>query len=136
MIDVVSPEKRSQMMAGIKGTNTGPEIVIRKALHEQGFRYSLYNKKLPGKPDLTLPKYNAVIFIQGCFWHRHDCHLFKWPKTRTDFWKNKIDANAERDKRNIRELQESGWRVLEIWECAIKGKKRLKIEDVVSFTTS
>ncbi len=136
MADVVSQQKRSRMMAAIRGKDTKPEMEIRKALHRQGFRFRLHNRKLPGKPDLTLPRYKAVIFVQGCFWHRHDCHLFKWPGTRIDFWKEKINANAKRDQENIAALVESGWRVLEIWECALKGKHRLKLDEVISFTTS
>ena len=132
MTDIVSPDKRSKMMAGIKGKDTRPEILIRKALHRQGFRYSLHRKDLPGKPDLVLPKYNAVIFINGCFWHAHDCHLFKWPKTRPEFWREKIGGNKERDKRNLDKLSELGWRVLIIWECALKGRQRLDFEQVLT----
>ena len=101
MVDVVSKEKRSKMMSGIRYKDTKPEIIIRKALHAKGFRYSLHNNKLPGKPDIVLPKYNAIIFIHGCFWHQHNCHLFKWPSTRPEFWQNKISGNKERDKQNI-----------------------------------
>lgn len=90
MADVVTPEKRSKMMSGIQGKNTKPELTIRKGLHALGFRYRLHGKTLPGKPDLVFPKYKAVIFIHGCFWHAHHCHLFKWPSTRVDFWQEKI----------------------------------------------
>jgi len=124
-MDVVSPEKRSQMMAGIRSKDTKPEIIIRKALHARGFRYRLHSKNIPGKPDLVLKKYNAVIFIHGCFWHRHDCHLFKWPSTRKEFWKKKIEGNVERDRKNRKLLQEQGWRIATIWECALKGKTKL-----------
>ena len=131
MADVVSPKKRSEMMSGIQGKDTKPEILIRKALHRKGFRYKIHDKSLPGKPDLVFPKYNAVIQINGCFWHAHDCHLFKWPSSRPDFWKKKILGNKERDKQNIKELQILGWRVLIIWECAIKGKYKRSLDDIV-----
>lgn len=112
------------MMSGIKGANTKPEMIIRSGLHKRGFRFRLHDKTLPGKPDLVLPKYNAVIFVNGCFWHKHDCHLFKWPKTRQDFWRKKIEGNAARDERNVQALLDEGWRVMAIWECALKGKTR------------
>lgn len=122
MIDVVDSQTRSRMMSGIKGVDTKPEMLVRRALHARGFRYRLHVKKLPGKPDLVLPKYKVVIFVNGCFWHRHACRLFKWPSTRSEFWKGKLNRNAERDKDNIRELLHIGWRILVIWECALKGR--------------
>lgn len=112
-------------MSRIRGKDTKPELVIRKELHKRGFRYRLYRADLPGKPDIVLPKYNAVIEINGCFWHGHNCRLFKWPSTRADFWKEKISKNTIRDRKNIRELHLKGWRVLVIWECAIKGKNKI-----------
>ena len=122
MVDVVRPEKRSEMMAGIKGRNTKPEIIIRKVFFKRGFRYRLHYKGLPGKPDLVFPKYKAVIFVNGCFWHGHNCHLFKWPKSNPDFWKEKITGNQTRDIKNKKLLSVQGWRVKTIWECALKGK--------------
>ncbi len=119
------------MMSGIRGKNTKPELLIRKALFRKGFRYKLHDKNLPGKPDLVFPKYNAVIFIHGCFWHGHDCHLFKWPSTRREFWKTKITRNQEVDARNYKALKKEGWRVLTIWECSIKGKNQIGVENVV-----
>jgi len=116
---------RSKNMAAVKAANTQPEIFIRKLLHAQGFRYSLHNKKLPGKPDITLKKYKAVVFVDGCFWHGHDCPRFSWPKTRTEFWHKKISGNIERDRKNHIALLEAGWRVGRVWECAIKGKSKL-----------
>lgn len=121
-MDVVSSEARSQMMSGIQGKDTKPEMLIRKALHRKGFRYRIHVKSLPSKPDLVFPKYRAVIQINGCFWHGHNCHLFKWPATRPEFWRNKISGNRERDARNIVELERLGWRVLTIWECSVKGR--------------
>ncbi len=124
MPDVVDKATRSRMMSGIKGTNTKPEMIIRSGLHKRGFRFRLHDKKLPGKPDLVLPKYSAVIFVNGCFWHKHNCHLFKWPKTRQEFWREKIEGNAARDERNVQALLDGGWRVMTVWECALKGKTR------------
>ena len=111
-------------------------MFVRKALHARGFRYRLHFAQLPGKPDLVFPKYHAVILVQGCFWHRHRCHLFKWPQTRTEFWKGKINRNADRDIKNIHNLQQMGWRIMEVWECALKGKHRLKPDNVFEFMAS
>lgn len=130
-MDIVSSEKRSQMMAGIKAKNTVPEMLIRKRLHSLGYRYRLHGTILPGKPDMILKKYNAVIFVNGCFWHGHDCHLFKLPKTRTEFWQNKIEENRKRDKKVLDELLNLGWRVAIIWECALKGKNKLDFNALV-----
>ncbi|MET1414389.1 very short patch repair endonuclease [Roseibium sp. HPY-6] len=131
MADIVSPKTRSRMMAGIKSGNTKPEIVIRSGLHKKGFRFRLHDRKLPGKPDLVFPRHGAVIFVNGCFWHGHDCHLFKWPKTREDFWKNKISSNKARDITNIATIKNAGWRVAVVWECALKGKARLELDSVI-----
>lgn len=111
-------------MAGIRGKNTKPELFIRRGLHRLGFRYRLHRRDLPGKPDLVLPRYNAAILVNGCFWHGHDCHLFKWPQTREDFWRVKIGRNAENDGRAIEALRAQGWRVGIVWECAHKGRTR------------
>lgn len=131
MSDVVSTEKRSQMMSGIRSKDTKPEIQIRKGLHERGYRYRLHKSNLPGKPDLTLKKHNAVIFVHGCFWHVHECHLFKWPQTREDWWREKLSGNVKKDKENIDRLLDAGWRVLIVWECALKGKTRLPIDNIL-----
>ena len=112
-------------MAAIKGGHTKPEIQVRKAMHAAGLRYRLHARDLPGKPDLVFPKYKAVIFVNGCFWHHHDCHLFKWPGTRKEFWKTKIDRNVENDERAASALLKAGWRVGMVWECALKGRTRL-----------
>jgi DNA mismatch endonuclease, patch repair protein len=125
MADIVSPEKRSLMMAGIRGKNTKPELAVRSGLHALGFRYRLHCASLPGKPDLVFPGCKAVIFVHGCFWHLHDCHLFKWPKSRSAFWRQKITANAKTDENHLANLRQDGWRILVIWECALKGKTRL-----------
>lgn len=134
MTDVVSAKIRSRMMSGIQGKNTKPEVMIRKALHQKGFRYRLHVKSLPGKPDLVFPKYHAVIQINGCFWHGHKCHLFKWPSTRPKFWRDKISGNRKRDAKNIAKLVSLGWRVLTIWECAVKGKSKLPFETLIAET--
>jgi len=118
-------------MAAIKGRDTKPELLIRRALHTAGLRYRLHAKHLPGKPDLVFPRHRAVIFVHGCFWHQHDCHLFKWPTTRTDFWREKIGRNVVNDERATRSLLESGWRVALVWECALKGRTRLNFADAM-----
>lgn len=118
-------------MAAIRGTNTRPEMTIRQALHARGFRYRLHVKRWPGKPDLVLPKYNAAVFIHGCFWHGHDCPLFRWPKTREEFWRTKIGRNQERDGDVRRQLRMKELRVAVIWECALKGRGRLPLEHVI-----
>ena len=124
MTDVVDVKTRSRMMSGIKGKNTKPELLIRRGLHQQGFRFRLHDSKLAGKPDLVLKKFNAVIFVHGCFWHRHDCHLFKWPKSRTDFWRKKINKNYDNDQKVIKTLSSLGWRICIVWECSIKGANK------------
>lgn len=129
--DVVDAATRSRMMAGIKGTNTKPELLVRKGLHALGFRYRLHGKDVPGKPDLVLKKYRAAIFVHGCFWHGHDCHLFKMPSTRPEFWEAKIGRNRERDQQIKDQLKKSGWRRLVIWECALKGKTRLDFDALI-----
>src|SRR5882672_8258644 len=131
MADIVSVSVRSRMMAGIRGKNTKPELTIRRGLHALGFRYLLHDKRLPGKPDLVFPKHRTVIFVHGCFWHGHDCHLFKWPKTRKGFWRKKIERNKEIDERAIAALDGAGWRCGVIWECSLKGPTRLLITGVV-----
>ena len=130
MADVVDPATRSRMMSGIRGKNTKPELLIRKALHARGFRYRLHCD-LPGKPDICLPKHRAVIFVHGCFWHGHECHLFKWPATRPEFWRAKIGRNREVDRDAQAELFAAGWRVAELWECALKGREKLPFGSIL-----
>ncbi|HEO1831601.1 TPA: very short patch repair endonuclease [Acinetobacter baumannii] len=125
MIDIVDTSTRSRIMASIKGRDTKPEILIRKLLHKRGFRFRLHVKELPGKPDVVLKKYKAVIFINGCFWHGHkDCHLFKLPATRTDFWEEKINKNQLNDTKTIKLLLDNDWRVCVVWECSVRGAKK------------
>lgn len=121
MTDIVDQATRSRMMSGIKCKNTKPELIIRRFLHAKGFRFRLHVGELPGKPDLVFPKYGAVIFVNGCFWHGHSCKYFKAPSTRTEFWLGKIGSNRERDERNTALLMEAGWRVATIWECAVRS---------------
>lgn len=130
MTDVVDKRTRSRMMSGIKGKNTKPELFIRSALHRRGFRFRTHYDKLPGKPDIALPKYRALILVNGCFWHGHGCHLFKWPKANRAFWKTKIEANMKRDIERQDEFFTSGWRTLIFWECAFKGKSRLTSQEL------
>lgn len=131
MTDVVSPEKRSRMMAGIRAKDTKPEMIVRRALHARGFRYRLHAPELPGKPDLVFPKYRSVVMIHGCFWHGHDCPLFKVPGTRTEFWLAKIGRNRERDAEVRQALAALGWRVLEVWECELRAARKADCLPVV-----
>lgn len=130
--DVVDAVTRSRMMAGIRGKDTRPELVIRRGLHALGFRYRLHDRALPGQPDLVLPRWRAVIQVHGCFWHGHGCSLFRWPSTRQDFWRAKIGRNVERDAEVEAALDRAGWRVLTVWECAIKGSRRLGADETVT----
>lgn len=118
-------------MAGIRSTNTNPEMLLRRGLHAIGWRYRLHHKGLPGRPDLVFPARKAAIFANGCFWHGHDCPLFKWPKTRQEFWRNKIEGNIERDHRVREQLRAMDWRVADVWECALKGPNRKPLEAVL-----
>ena len=131
MADIVPAEVRSRMMSGIRGKNTKPELILRTGLHAAGFRFRIHVADLPGKPDIVLPRFRAVIFAHGCFWHGHDCHLFKMPSTRRDFWQAKIDRNREVDVRNQSQLADAGWRKAVVWECALKGRARLAHDEVI-----
>ena len=127
MADVHDKKTRSYNMSQIKATDTKPELLVRKFLHAQGFRYKLHDKTLPGKPDIVLPKYKTVIFIHGCFWHGHsNCKYYVVPKTRTDWWVNKINTNSSNDLKAIRALKKEGWKVIMVWECRLKAGKKEK----------
>ncbi|MBH1959612.1 MAG: DNA mismatch endonuclease Vsr [Flavobacteriia bacterium] len=129
MADRHTEEQRSYNMSRIKGANTKPEILLRKRLFAEGFRYRINDKKLPGKPDIVLKKYRTVIFVNGCFWHGHqNCKYFVIPKTRTEFWMNKINSNIERDLKNEEALIKLGWKVITVWECDLK---KIMLEDTV-----
>ena len=117
-MDIVTPEKRSEMMSRIRGQNTKPELVVRSLLHQSGYRFRLHRSDLPGKPDIVLPKYNLVIFVNGCFWHRHPgCSKAYTPKSRVEYWEGRFKENVERDRRNIIQLHNLGWLVVTVWEC-------------------
>lgn len=124
MVDIVDKATRSRMMSGIRGRNTKPEILVRRNLHQKGFRFRLHARELAGKPDIVLPRYHAVIFVHGCFWHGHDCPLFRMPETREDFWREKIARNHANDQKAREALLTAGWRVGVVWECAIRGAGR------------
>jgi DNA mismatch endonuclease (patch repair protein) len=118
--DIVTPETRSRMMSGIRGRDTKPELAVRQFLHSRGFRYRLHARELPGRPDIVLPRYRTVVFVHGCFWHRHEgCRLAYTPKSHRKFWLTKLEGNAERDVRVQRQLRDLGWRVETVWECEV-----------------
>jgi DNA mismatch endonuclease (patch repair protein) len=119
-------------MSRIRSENTRPEMALRRGLHALGFRFVLHSKRLPGCPDIVFPRYRKVILVNGCFWHGHDCHLFKLPATRRPFWSAKISGNRDRDARAIRALDAAGWHCLVVWECALKGTARRPLEDVLA----
>ena len=119
MVDTLSSAERSERMSRIRGKDTKPELWVRRYLHGQGFRFPLHRNDLPGRPDLVLPKYGAVVFVQGCFWHAHSCQKGRIPETRGDFWRSKFEGNKRRDARNFRMLRRAGWHVFCIWECEL-----------------
>lgn len=128
MVDIVDKETRSRMMAGIRGRDTKPETLLRRALHSRGLRYRLHSKLLPGRPDLVFQKHHAVIFIHGCFWHRHaGCRYCTTPKTNQEFWHEKFAANVTRDVNSMDSLLKSGWRVGIVWECALRRESQVQI---------
>jgi DNA mismatch endonuclease (patch repair protein) len=131
-MDVLTPEQRHLNMSRIRGRDTKPEMLLRRGLHAAGFRYRLCVPELPGRPDLVFPRYRAVILVHGCFWHGHDCRLFKLPATRTEFWADKISSNRDRDIRTRVALAEAGWRVFTVWECCFKGPARRPLADIVT----
>lgn len=117
-------------MARIRATNTKPELLVRRVLHARGFRYRLHDRRLPGRPDIVLPKHGAAILVHGCFWHGHDCPLFRLPDTRREFWKEKIAGNRTRDGDVLDRLDKAGWRVLTVWECATRGPSQIGLDAV------
>lgn len=119
------------MMSGVRAKNTRPELLVRSGLHRRGHRFVLHDKRLPGAPDIVFPKHRAVILVHGCFWHGHECGLFKWPKTRVDFWRAKIETNQVRDATTHLKLLASGWRVGAVWECALKSNDTGKLNSVL-----
>ncbi|WP_339665587.1 very short patch repair endonuclease [uncultured Pseudomonas sp.] len=136
MTDVVDSSTRSRMMSGIRGKDTAPELAVRRYLHAMGYRFRLHEKNLPGSPDLVLKKHNLVIFVHGCFWHRHpDCFYATSPATRREFWQNKLTRNAQRDEEQRLLLAGLGWRVLVVWECGIKHAAD-KMGEITDFIVS
>jgi len=138
MIDTLTQEERSERMARVRGKNTKPELVVRRLVHSLGYRYRLHCKGLPGKPDLVFGPRKKVIFVHGCFWHRHEgCSLARLPKSRLDFWLSKFESNVARDKRNQQDLEKMGWRYLVIWECQIRNCTMLEkwIKEFLSNST-
>lgn len=126
MVDTLTKKERSKRMSLIRGTGSAPEMKLRRLVHRMGFRYRLHVKELPGKPDLVFPSRRAVIFMHGCFWHRHrGCKLARLPKSKLEFWKPKLEANRKRDIKNQRRLKASGWRVLVVWECELMDTDRV-----------
>jgi DNA mismatch endonuclease (patch repair protein) len=137
MTDVHTKEIRSYNMSRIKSRNTKPELLVRKFLFANGFRYKLHDKKLPGKPDIVLPKHKTAIFIHGCFWHGHpNCKKFVLPKTRTEWWLNKISANKTNDTKSLKALTKNGWKIIIIWECRLKPKKLNRTLSILLSTLS
>lgn len=135
MADIVDASTRSMMMSRVKCKDTQQEVEIRKRLFALGFRYQLHVNNLPGKPDIVLQKYKTVIFIHGCFWHVHNCSLFRWPSSKKAFWKKKLAGNKKRNVENIEALKKLGWRILIIWECAYRGTGRAKAIEFETITT-
>ncbi|RMC36591.1 very short patch repair endonuclease [Paracoccus alkanivorans] len=137
MADIVDAATRSRMMSEIRGKNTRPELLLRKALHRAGFRFRLHDATLPGKPDIVLPKYRVVIFVHGCFWHRHEgCHWCSVPGSNADFWSKKFEKNVERDRRHVTQLKQAGWRVGTVWECALRSNSTSAVESISDWIRS
>ena len=131
-MDVLTPEQRRRTMSKIRAKNTSLEVLLRQGLHSHGLRYRLHQRNLPGSPDVVFRRFRTALFVHGCFWHAHNCSLFKLPETRRDFWKAKMLSNSERDSRSIHALRSSGWRVVVVWECALRGRGRPDINRVVT----
>jgi len=131
MADMFDPQQRSEIMAKIRARNTSPEMTVRKAVHRAGFRFRLHRKDLPGTPDLVFPRHRLAVFVHGCFWHKHNCGLFRWPKSNVEYWRRKIERNVERDRQAMSKLEESGWTVYVIWECRVQEG----IEDLLRMLT-
>lgn len=125
-MDRLSPERRSWLMSRIKGANTKPEIAVRSLIHRLGYRFRLHRRDLPGSPDIVLPRHHMVVFVHGCFWHGHFCKRAKMPKSRVEYWKEKIKNNRLRDARDRRNLKKLGWRVIVVWECEVKNVERIR----------
>jgi DNA mismatch endonuclease (patch repair protein) len=136
MTDVLTVAQRRLNMSRIRGRDSKPELLVRQGLHARGMRYQLHDRRLPGRPDLVFPRYGAVVFVHGCFWHAHGCSLSKVPATRRDFWQQKLEGNAARDRKAVAALHADGWRVLVIWECALRGPARGVESEVLNVASS
>lgn len=132
MTDIMDAAARSRLMSHIRGKNTKLELAVRRALHARGFRYRVHANRLPGTPDVVLPRYRSVIFVNGCFWHGHDCPLFRLPRTNPDFWGAKLSRNRVTDSESSAALQALGWRVLVLWECSLRGPGRRPLDSVMN----
>ena len=135
-MDVHTPEQRRFNMSRIKSKNTKPELLVRKWLWSRGYRYRLHRKDLPGTPDIVFPGKRKVVFVHGCFWHKHDCKYFKWPRTNREFWEKKINENVRRDQKNYQELLASGWDFFIVWECELKNEISLVLSKLENFLDS
>ena len=137
-MDTLTAEQRTWVMSRIRSVNTKPELIVRKALHAAGFRFRLHARRLPGRPDLVLPKYRAAVFVNGCFWHKHPgCNYAATSKTWSEFWQEKLKANVERDVRNLGALRRAGWRTAVVWECGLRGDFTARtMADVVEWLVS
>jgi DNA mismatch endonuclease, patch repair protein len=138
MVDALTPEERSRNMSRVRAVNTRPEMVVRKHLHALGLRFRIHGVDLPGRPDIVLPKWRVAVFVNGCFWHNHTCNAGRIPQSRHEFWGKKLTANRERDARSIVQLRYRDWRVLTVWECALRGnpaRKRYALEEAHRFIT-
>jgi len=136
MVDVLTPQQRSFNMSRVRGQNTAPELKVRRGLHALGLRFRLHSRELPGRPDLVLQRFRTAVFVHGCFWHGHKCHLSVMPATRQVFWRQKIEGNIARDQAALVALHAAGWRVVVIWECALRGKARLEDQEFLENTAS
>ncbi len=125
MVDTLSPEERSALMARIRGVDTKPEMTVRRALHARGYRYRLHGRGLPGRPDLVFRKRRKAVFVHGCFWHRHGCKKTTQPKSRQEYWQDKFAKNVARDRRNAEQLALDGWQVIVVWECEVETDEQL-----------
>lgn len=131
MTDVHTQAQRTRNMSAIRSKDTRPEMLVRRGLHSRGFRYRLHQKALPGHPDIVMAQHNLVIFVHGCFWHGHECHLFQWPSSRADFWKTKITRNREVDAKALEALRARNWRTVTVWECALRGRRKMPLNEVL-----
>lgn len=129
-MDKITKERRSWNMSRIHGKNTAPEIIVRKFLYGHGVRYRIH-AKLPGKPDIAILGKKIAIFVNGCFWHAHECNAFRWPQTRSDFWRSKLEANIERDRQNYQTLANEGWKILIVWECALSNGREVTLNTLL-----